>query len=94
MQDLQSIKSPRKNTASNSQILFLVLNTSSVTLFPITLFLSIVLSKELLNPTDVFVPILLATTFASTLAGLLAVATVQRIKLYNKIVYALPFEQE
>ena len=83
MQDLQQLN-PKKDTASNSQVLFLVLNTSSVTLFPVAVFVYRA-QQGAVNPTDVFVPILLAT-FASTLAGLLAVATVQRIKLYNKIV--------
>ncbi|MDG1751127.1 MAG: nucleoside recognition domain-containing protein, partial [Thalassotalea sp.] len=83
MQDLQQLN-PKKDTASNAQILFLVLNTSSVTLFPVAVFVYRA-QQGAVNPTDVFVPILLAT-FASTLAGLLAVATIQKIKLYNQIV--------
>jgi len=85
MQDLQSIN-PKKDTASNAQILFLVLNTSSVTLFPITVFVYRA-QQGAMSPTDVFVPILLAT-FASTMAGLLSVAFVQKIKLYNAVVMA------
>ena len=83
MQDLQQLNN-KKDTASNAQILFLVLNTSSVTLFPVAVFVYRA-QQGAVNPTDVFVPILLAT-FASTLAGLLAVATIQRIKLYNQVV--------
>ena len=83
MQDLQQLNN-KKDTASNAQILFLVLNTSSVTLFPVAVFVYRA-QQGAVNPTDVFVPILLAT-FASTLAGLLAVATIQKIKLYNQVV--------
>jgi spore maturation protein SpmA len=83
MQDLQSLN-PKKETASDAQILFLVLNTSAVTLFPVTVFVYRA-QQGALNPTDVFVPILLAT-FASTLAGLFAVAFVQKIKLYQQVI--------
>ena len=83
MQDLQSLN-PNKATATNAQILFLVLNTSSVTLFPVTVFVYRA-QQGAINPTDVFVPILLAT-FASSLAGLLVVAFVQKIKLYQQVV--------
>lgn len=83
MQDLQALN-PEKETATNAQILFLVLNTSSVTLFPVTVFVYRA-QQGSVNPTDVFVPILLAT-FASTLAGLFAVSFVQKIKLYQKVI--------
>jgi spore maturation protein SpmA len=83
MQDLQSLN-PKKETASDAQILFLVLNTSAVTLFPVTVFVYRA-QQGALNPTDVFVPILLAT-FASTLAGLFAVAFVQKIKVYQQVI--------
>ena len=83
MQDLQELN-PHKDTASNAQILFLVLNTSSLTLFPVTIFMYRA-QQGAANPTDVFIPILLAT-FASTLAGLLAVAFVQKIALYQRLV--------
>ena len=83
MQDLQSLN-PDKETASDAQILFLVLNTSAVTLFPVTVFIYRA-QQGALNPTDVFIPILLAT-FASTLAGLFAVAFVQKIKLYQQVI--------
>ncbi|MBA6327534.1 spore maturation protein [Colwellia sp. MB02u-6] len=83
MQDLQLLN-PNKEVASDAQILFLVLNTSAVTLFPVTVFVYRA-QQGALNPTDVFVPILLAT-FASTLAGLFAVAFVQKIKLYQQVI--------
>ncbi|MCL2918704.1 nucleoside recognition domain-containing protein [Shewanella litorisediminis] len=83
MQDLHSIN-PHKETASNAQILFLVLNTSSVTLVPVTVFLYRA-QQGAASPADVFLPILLATT-ASTLAGLLAVALVQRLALFSIVV--------
>ncbi|WOH37977.1 nucleoside recognition domain-containing protein [Thalassotalea fonticola] len=83
MSDLQEIN-PKKDTASNAQILFLVLNTSSVTLFPISVFVYRA-QQGAAVATDVFLPILLAT-FASTLAGLVSVALFQRIKLYKGVI--------
>ncbi|MFA5984201.1 MAG: nucleoside recognition domain-containing protein [Methylococcaceae bacterium] len=85
MQELQSIN-PHPETASNAQIFFLVLNTSSVTLFPVTIF-TYRAQLGAANPTDVFIPILLAT-YVSTFAGLLAVASVQKINLLDKVVMA------
>lgn len=85
MHDLQSIN-PNKDTASNAQILFLVLNTSSVTLFPIAVFVYRA-QQGAASPTDVFIPILLAT-FSSTMVGLLVVAWVQKIKLYHAVTLA------
>ena len=83
MEDMQTLnKTP--STLSNSQILFLVLNTSSVTLFPIAIFLYRA-EQGALQPTDVFIPILLATS-ASTLVGLVVTAMVQRINLFNHVV--------
>lgn len=78
MQALQSLN-PRKDTATNAQILFLVLNTSSVTLLPVTIFMYRA-QLGAANPTDVFIPILLATT-ASTLAGLMVVMAIQKIRI-------------
>ena len=75
MQDLQSLNA-EKDTASNAQILFLVLNTSSLTLLPITIFMYRA-QQGAADPTAVFLPILMATG-ASTLTGLLAVAYVQK----------------
>lgn len=85
MQELQAIN-PKPDTASNAQILFLVINTSSVTLFPVTIF-TYRAQLGAANPTDVFIPILLAT-FVSTLVGLLVVAFVQRINLLDRVVMA------
>jgi spore maturation protein SpmA len=83
MKELQKLN-PLKDTASNAQILFLVINTSAVTLFPVTIF-TYRAQLGATNPTDVFIPILLAT-YASTLVGLLAVASIQKINLLDKII--------
>lgn len=83
MEGLQELN-PRKDTASNPMIMFLVLNTSSLTLIPI----SIMVYRAQLGaaqPTDVFVPILLATFF-STLAGIITVGLYQRINLLNRTI--------
>jgi spore maturation protein SpmA len=88
MQDLQQLN-PSKDTASNAQILFLVLNTSSVTLLPVTIFMYRA-QQGAADPTAVFIPILMATS-ASTLAGLIAVAWVQRIRLFDKVILAYLF---
>ncbi|GAA4896255.1 nucleoside recognition domain-containing protein [Ferrimonas pelagia] len=82
MEQMQSLN-PNKAVASNAQILFLVLNTSSVTLFPIAVLLYRA-QQGAANPTDVFIPILLATC-ASTLTGLLITCLVQRIRLWDKV---------
>ena len=83
MQQLQDLNED-KETASNAQIMFLVLNTSGLTLIPVAV-LAYRAQAEAANPADVFLPILL-TTFFSTLAGLLVVALVQRIKLFDRVV--------
>lgn len=83
MQDLQTLN-PDKDTASNAQILFLVLNTSAVTLLPVTIFLYRA-QQGAPEPAIVFLPILMATC-ASTLAGLLAVAWVQKINLLDRVI--------
>lgn len=83
MADLQDIN-PQKERASDAQILFLVLNTSSVTLFPVTIFMYRS-QMGAADPSSVFLPILLATT-VSTLAGLASVAWIQKINLLNKTV--------
>ncbi|MEQ1528519.1 MAG: nucleoside recognition domain-containing protein, partial [Methylococcales bacterium] len=85
MKELQTLNAS-PDTASNAQILFLVINTSGVTLFPITIF-TYRAQLGAANPTDVFIPILLAT-YMSTLAGLLAVAFVQKINLLDKVILA------
>lgn len=82
MQSLQDIN-PNKDTASNAQIMFLVLNTSGLTIIPV----SIMVYRAQMgaaNPSDIFIPILLATFF-STLAGLLSVAFMQKINLLNRV---------
>ncbi len=85
MKELQELN-PQKDTASNAQIMFLVLNASSLTLLPISI---MAYRKEAgaLDPADVFLPILLATFF-STLAGLIITALYQRIKLWNRVILA------
>lgn len=83
MKDMQA-SNPDKSRASNAQIMFLVLNTSGLTLLPI----SIMVYRAQLgaaNPSDIFIPILLATFF-STLAGLISVAIYQRINLFDKVI--------
>nr|WP_275973953.1 nucleoside recognition domain-containing protein [Shewanella pneumatophori] len=85
MQDLQTLN-PNKHVATNAQILFLVLNTSSITLVPVTVFLYRA-QQGAAAPADIFLPILLATT-VSTLAGLTIVALVQRLSLLNAVVLA------
>jgi len=85
MKDLQSLN-PTPAVATNAQILFLVLNTSAVTLFPVT----ILLYRAQLgapDPAAVFIPILIATS-CSTLVGLLVTAWVQRIRLADTVVLA------
>ncbi len=89
MRELQTLN-PSDTTASNAQILFLVLNASSLTLLPVTIFMYRA-QQGATDPTLVFLPILLATS-ASTLVGLLSVALVQRLKLWDPVVlaYLLP----
>ncbi len=75
---------PNKDTASNAQIMFLVLNTSGLTIIPVT----ILAQRAILgaaDPSDVFIPILIATYF-STITGLIAVSIWQKINLFNRIV--------
>lgn len=85
MRDLQSLNAS-KDSASDAQILFLVLNTSSVTLLPVTVFLFRA-QQGAAEPALVFIPILLATT-ASTLAGLLLTASIQKLPIWNRVVWA------
>ncbi len=83
MKDLQRLN-PQPATATDAQILFLVLNTSSVTLFPVTILLYRA-QMGAPDPAAVFIPILIATS-CSTLAGLLVTARVQRIRLLDSVV--------
>jgi len=83
MRELQTLN-PSTDSASNAQILFLVLNASSLTLLPVSIFMYRA-QQGAHDPALVFVPILLATS-ASTLAGFLAVAFMQKIKLRDPLV--------
>jgi len=85
MRSLQSLN-PKPAVASNAQIFFLVMNASSLTLLPVSIFMYRA-QQGAPDPTLVFLPILLATS-ASTLAGFLSVAFIQRIKLRDPIVLA------
>ena len=85
MRELQTLN-PSVDTASNAQILFLVLNASSLTLLPVTIFMYRA-QQGAHDPTLVFVPILLATS-ASTLIGLFSVAWMQKLKLWHPVVLA------
>lgn len=85
MQQMQEVNS-RKDRASDAQIMFLVLNTSGLTIIPV----SIMVYRAQLgaaNPADIFIPILLAT-YVSTLVGLIAVALYQRINLLDRVIMA------
>lgn len=85
MKELQDIN-PSKDTASNAQIMFLVLNTSGLTIIP----LAIMADRSALhstNPTSIFIPTLIAT-FCSTLVGLIYLSFRQRIKLYEPVLLA------
>jgi spore maturation protein SpmA len=78
MRELQELN-PDKETASNAQILFLVINASSITLLPVTIF-TYRAQLGAADPTDVFIPILFAT-YCSTLAGFAFIAAMQRLRL-------------
>ncbi|MCH5243899.1 MAG: spore maturation protein [Lentimicrobiaceae bacterium] len=85
MESMQQLN-PQKDTASNAQIMFLAINTSGLTIIPIA-----VLAQRAImgaaNPTDVFVPLLIAT-YCSTLGGIIYVSIRQKINLFNKTVLA------
>ena len=85
MKELQELN-PVKDTASNAQIMFIVLNASSLTLLPISI-MAFRQEAGAAMPSDVFIPILIATFF-STLAGLLTVAWCQKINLWDKTILA------
>lgn len=83
MEEMQK-ENPHKDIASNPQIMFLVMNTSGLTIIPI----SIMVYRAQMgasNPADVFLPILIAT-FISSIAGLLITSLYQKINLFNKVV--------
>lgn len=86
MEGLQELN-PRKDTASNPMIMFLVLNTSGLTIIPV----SIMVYRAQMGaaqPTDVFLPILIAT-FISTLAGIIVVSLYQKINLFHPVLVAV-----
>ena len=85
MAELQTLN-PEKERATNAQIMFLVLNTSGLTIIPVTI-MAYRQQCGAANPADIFLPLLLST-YVSTLAGLVAVAVVQKINLFNRVVLA------
>lgn len=87
MQEMQTLNK-HKNTATDAMIMFLVLNTSGLTIIPLTIMIDrSVVQPPSANPTDVFVPILLST-FVSTMVGLITVAIYQKINLFNRVILA------
>ena len=85
MQGLQE-ENRQKDTASNAQIMFLAINTSGLTIIPV----SILAQRAILgaaSPTDIFIPVLIATTF-STLVAIISVALWQRINLFDRVLMA------
>ena len=85
MKFLQELN-PSKDTASNAQIMFLVLNTSGLTIIPVSI-IAYRSSSGSANPTDVFMPILFAT-YCSTITGLILVSIKQKLNLFNPVVFA------
>ena len=83
MNDLQTIN-PQKDTASNAQIMFLVLNTCGMTIIPVSI-IALRAASGSANPADIFLPLLLST-FCATLVGLIVVSIVQKVNLLNKVV--------
>ena len=75
---------PDKETASNAQIMFLVLNAAGLTIIPVSI---IVYRTQLgaVNPADIFIPILIST-FAASLTGMVSVAIIQKINLFDKVI--------
>jgi spore maturation protein SpmA len=85
MKEMQTVND-HKDTASDAQIMFLVLNTSGLTIIPVSIMVYRA-QFNAANPADIFLPILLATFF-STIAGVISVAVVQRIKLLDPVIMA------
>ena len=83
MRELQTLN-PDPDQASNDQILFLVINTSAVTVLPVTIF-TYRAQMGAADPTDIFLPVLIAT-YCSTLVGLLVTSFFQKIRLYDPVV--------
>lgn len=85
MQELQTLN-PQKDTATNAQVMFLVINTASITFIPVTIFMYRA-QLGAADPASVFIPILLATAF-STLVGIMATAWLQRLPVWDRVVLA------
>ncbi len=85
MKEMQEAN-PEKDTASNAQIMFLVLNASGLTIIPVSV---IVYRMQMgaANPADIFIPILIST-FCALMTGLLSVAIIQKINLFDRVVLA------
>ena len=85
MKEMQEVN-PDKETASNAQIMFLVLNAAGLTIIPVSI---IVYRTQLgaVNPADIFIPILIST-FAASLTGIISVAIIQKINLLDKVILA------
>jgi spore maturation protein SpmB len=83
MKELQEVN-PDKETASNAQIMFLVLNAAGFTIIPVSI---IVYRTQLgaVNPADIFIPIMIST-FAASLTGMISVAIIQKINLFDKVI--------
>lgn len=82
MKELQELN-PHKEQASDSMIMFIVLNTSGLTIIPVSI-MALRAACGAQNPTDIFIPLLIAT-YISTMAGLIYVSIAQKIKLYNPV---------
>jgi spore maturation protein SpmA len=85
MEELQELN-PNKDTASNAQIMFLVLNTAGFTIIPISI-IAYRTQMHAASPTDVFLPLLIAT-YGATIIGLITVAIYQKINLFNRVIMA------
>ena len=85
MGEIQEVN-PKKDTASNAQIMFLVMNAAGLTIIPVSI---IVYRTQLgaANPADIFIPILISTFFAS-MTGILSVAIIQKINIFDKVILA------
>jgi spore maturation protein SpmA len=83
MKEMQD-DNPDKETASNAQIMFLVLNAAGLTIIPVSI---IVYRTQLgaVNPADVFIPLLIST-FAASMTGMISVAVIQKINLFDKVI--------
>jgi spore maturation protein SpmA len=85
MSEMQEVN-PKKDTASNAQIMFMVINAAGITIIPVSI---IVYRAQLgaANPADIFIPILISTFFAS-MTGILSVAIIQKINILDKVILA------